>query len=244
IADCDTGYGNAINVRRTVSSIIQAGAAGLFIEDQLAPKRCGFVKGKELVSIEEAVGKFRAAVDERNEQDSDFIIMARTDGRTAVGGSLKEAIRRAKAYREEAGVDIVYVEALQSREEIKEVRRALDGPLSCSCQAIRPPVTLEELQELGMCITMGVMFFMAGDVAMWDMLVDMKERGLDAWIEWGRKTRGHPLAGFRIFDLVGFPKVREWEKMYLPKEDLAKYDESLGLYEPPENTSEASEAKT
>ncbi|MDH5364069.1 MAG: isocitrate lyase/PEP mutase family protein, partial [Dehalococcoidia bacterium] len=71
MADCDTGFGNAINVRRTVQSVVQAGAAGLFIEDQVAPKRCGFVKGKELISVEEAVGKFRAAVDARNELDPD-----------------------------------------------------------------------------------------------------------------------------------------------------------------------------
>jgi 2-methylisocitrate lyase-like PEP mutase family enzyme len=74
IADGDTGFGNAINVRRTVQSMIQAGAAGVFIEDQVAPKRCGYVKGKEIISLEEAVGKFRAAVDARNELDKDFII--------------------------------------------------------------------------------------------------------------------------------------------------------------------------
>jgi len=233
MADCDTGFGNAINVRRTVQSVIQAGAAGLFIEDQVAPKRCGFVKGKELISVEEAVGKYRAAVDARNELDPDFIIMARTDGRTAVGGSLEEAIRRAKAYQEEAMVDVIYVEALQSKEEIKEVRAALDGPLACSTQAIQPHPTLQELQALGMCLTLGIMFFEVGNVAMWDMLVAMKHRGLDPWIEWREKTKDHPMGGFGVFDLVGFPKVREWEERYLPKEEyLAKYDKSLGLYEP------------
>jgi 2-methylisocitrate lyase-like PEP mutase family enzyme len=92
--DCDTGFGNAINVRRTVESVIRAGAAALFIEDQVAPKRCGFTKGKEVVSIEEAVGKYRSAVDVRNELDPDFLIMARCDARGAVGGSLEEVIRR------------------------------------------------------------------------------------------------------------------------------------------------------
>lgn len=230
--DCDTGYGNAINVRRTVQLVIQAGAAGLFIEDQVAPKRCGFVKGKEVIPVEEAVGKFRAAVDVRNELDKDFVIMARTDARTAVGGSLEEAIRRAKAYREEAGVDVVYVEALQSREEIKKVRSVLDGPLACSSDAIQPQPTLKELQELGMCTTVGLSFFQVGYVAMWDMLAAMKEHGLDPWIEWSNKTKGHPVAGYRLFDLVGFPKVQEWEEKYLPKEYLDKYDKSMGLYDP------------
>jgi len=120
IVDCDTGFGSAINVRRTVASVIRAGAAGLFIEDQTAEKRCAFVAGKEVVSIEEAVGKYRAAIDVRNELDPDFIIMARTDSRTAVGGSLDEVIRRGKAYLE-TGADILYVAALQSREEISGV---------------------------------------------------------------------------------------------------------------------------
>ena len=79
VVDCDTGFGNAINVCRTVDEIIRAGAASLFIEDQVAPKRCGFVKGKELVSLEEAVGKYRAACDVRDRLDPDFVIMARTD---------------------------------------------------------------------------------------------------------------------------------------------------------------------
>jgi len=232
MADCDTGYGNAINVRRTVQLIIQAGAAGLFIEDQVEPKRCGFVKGKELVSIEEAVGKFQAAVDARNELDKDFIIMARTDARTAVGGSLEETIRRAKAYREEASVDAIYVESLQSRDEIKQVRAALDGPLACSCQAIEPKPTLQELQEMGICLTLGIMFFKVAYVAMWDMLAAMKQRGLDPWNEWSEKHKDHPMAEFGIFDLTGFPKIREWEEKYLSPEQLAKYDKSMGLYDP------------
>lgn len=232
MADCDTGFGNAINVRRTVRSVIQAGAAGLFMEDQVAPKRCGFVKGKELISVEEAVGKFRAAVDARNELDEDFVIMARTDARTAVGGGLNEAIYRANAYRKEAGVDVIYVEALQSREEIEKVRAAINGPLACSCQAVEPHPTLQELQDLGMCMTLGLMFFQVGYVAWWDMLVSMKRDGLEPWIEWRKKFKDHPMQWFGVFDLVGFPKIREWEEMYLSKEQLEKYEKSKGLYEP------------
>src|ERR1043165_9483438 len=75
LVDIDTGFGNALNVRRTMDEVIRAGAAGVFLEDQLAPKRCGWVKGKELVSIEEAVGKYRAACDVRDDLDPNFIIM-------------------------------------------------------------------------------------------------------------------------------------------------------------------------
>jgi len=182
--------------------------------------------------VEEAVGKYQAAVDARNELDKDFVIMARTDARTAVGGSLEEAIRRAKAYREEAGVDVIYVEALQSREEIKQVRAAINGSLACSPQAIQPQPTLQELQDMGMCMTLGVMFFQVGYVAWWDMLVAMKQRGLEPWNEWKEKAKDHPMSWFGVFDLVGFPEVLEQERKYLPKENLDKYDKSVGLYDP------------
>ncbi|MFC1941453.1 oxaloacetate decarboxylase [Chloroflexota bacterium] len=231
IADCDTGFGNAINVRRTVREVIKAGCAGVMIEDQVSPKRCGFTVGKELISVEEAVGKYRAAVDARNELDPDFCIQARTDARTAVGGSLEEVIRRAKAYKEEAGVDMLYVEALQSREEIKKVRAAVAGPLTVSTAAFKPEPSLEELQELGLCMTSRVQIFWVGNVAIWDLLTDMKKRGLAPWREWEEKHKDHPMGIWGVFDLVGFPKVREWEEKYLSKENLEKYDKSQGLYD-------------
>jgi 2,3-dimethylmalate lyase len=230
--DCDTGFGNAINVRRTVREMIQAGVAGLFLEDQLAPKRCGFVVGKELISMEEAVGKFRAACDARDELDPDFVIMARTDARTAVGGSIEEAIKRSIAYKE-AGVDISYVEALQSREEIKAVRAAVPGLLAVSSLAIRPMPALQELEDLGCCMTLGNMFFQVGNVAKWDMLVEMKEKGLEPFNKWHEEHRNHPAAWPRIFELMGFAQIREWEEKCLsPERVKAKYEKSKGLFEP------------
>jgi 2,3-dimethylmalate lyase len=229
--DCDTGFGNAINVRRTVDSVIRAGAAALFLEDQVSPKRCAYIKGKEVISLEEAVGKYRAAVDVRNELDPDFVIMARTDARTAVGGSLEEVIRRGKAYLD-AGVDIFYPEALQSREEIKQVRDALKGCLMyVGFKAIRPPLTQQECKDLGFCMT-SCHISQIGSVAMYDFLVELKERGMDLYGEFREKTMSHPLGGFGKFDLTGFPKIAEWEKKYLPPEQLEKYEHTLGAYDP------------
>jgi 2,3-dimethylmalate lyase len=229
--DCDTGFGNAINVRRTVESVIRAGAAALFIEDQVAPKRCGFVKGKQLISLEEAVGKYRAAVDVRNELDPDFIIMARSDARGAVGGGLDEVIRRGKAYVA-AGADIFYPEALQSRDEIKKVRDALkDCLLYASVSAIKPPLTEQEYKELGLCMAISHIS-RVGSVAMYDYLVELKERGIGVHGEFLERTKSHPLGGYGKFDLTGFPKIVEWEKKYLPPEQLDKYDSSIGLYDP------------
>lgn len=231
LVDADTGHGNALGARRTVQLLIQAGAAGCFIEDQKAPKRCGFVKGKQLISIEEAVGKYRAVCDLRNELDPDFIIMARTDARGAVGGGFDEAVRRAKAYQG-AGVDVIYVEALQSREEIKAFRAAIPGLFRGTEGALKPPLTAKEKDELGMCMT-SIHFANVGTVSMYDFLVDFRERGEDAWNEFSEKTKNHPLGGLGIFDLTGFPEVVKLEEKYLPQEDLDKYREpSLGLYDP------------
>lgn len=233
MVDCDTGFGNAINVRRTVSEVIMSGAAGLYFEDQVAPKRCGFVVGKELLSIEESIGKYRAAVDGRNEMDPDFVIMARTDARTAVGGSLAEAIKRSIAYKEEGGADVSYVEALQTRQEIEAVRAAVPGPIAVSVQALRPLPTMQELEDLGCCMTLSNMFFHTGTVAKWDMLAAMHERGLEPYHEWVEQHRHHPAAWPRIFERVGFSQIREWEEKYLSAEAVkTRYTESQGLFEP------------
>ncbi|MGZ8268458.1 MAG: isocitrate lyase/PEP mutase family protein [Burkholderiales bacterium] len=238
LVDCDTGFGNAINVRRTVASMIRCGAAGLFIEDQASPKRCAFVKGKEVISIEEAVGKYKAAIDVRNELDPDFIIMARTDARTAVGGSVEEVIRRGCAYLD-AGVDVFYVAGLQSRDEIKAVRGALKDRLrlglSGSWSAIKPPLTQEELQEFGLCMAHCNLRPIYA-IALYDFLMEFRKRGFDFENEFLKKYENHPMGGTNIFagvfDLSGLPKVAEWEQRYLPPEALARYESSLGLYDP------------
>jgi 2-methylisocitrate lyase-like PEP mutase family enzyme len=142
-----------------------------------------------------------------------------------------EVIRRGKAYLD-AGVDILYAEALQSREEIRQVRRALpDCWLYASTQAIKPPLTEPEMKELGLCMAVCHVSQVAS-VAMYDFLVEFKKRGLEAYLEFRRKTESHPLGGFRVFDLAGFPKVVEWEKKYLSPEKMEKYEQSLGVYDP------------
>ncbi len=128
IGDGDTGYGNAMNVRRTVTGFAKAGAASVMIEDQLAPKRCGHTPGKAVVGREEAFDRIRAAVDAREalrEKGEDILILARTDARHEHG--LGEAIERAARFAE-LGADILFVEAPQSEAEMREVCRSLPGP--------------------------------------------------------------------------------------------------------------------
>ena len=120
LADADTGFGSAINVIRTVRGYQKAGVAAIQLEDQVAPKRCGHMVGREVVSKEEMLGKIKAAVDARF--DPDFMIIARTDARTVHG--LDEALDRAKAY-EEAGADIIFVESPESDDEMKTINTTI-----------------------------------------------------------------------------------------------------------------------
>ena len=127
MGDGDTGYGNAMNVRRTVKSYAQAGFASIMIEDQIAPKRCGHTKGKLVVPRSDAINRMRAAIDARDEaraQGTDILILARTDARHSHG--LDEAIWRAKAFGE-MGADILFVEAPQSVDEMQQITRQAGG---------------------------------------------------------------------------------------------------------------------
>jgi 2-methylisocitrate lyase-like PEP mutase family enzyme len=123
IADIDTGYGNAINVVRSVREYERAGVAGFHIEDQVAPKKCGHYEGKAVVTVAEMVGKIKAAVDTR--RDADMVIIARSDARAIEG--LQSAIDRVNAYLE-AGADVGFVEAPQNAEELAQVPPKLKGP--------------------------------------------------------------------------------------------------------------------
>lgn len=146
IVDADTGYGNALNVMRTVNDLIRAGAAGMFLEDQVWPKRCGHMKGKQVIPLDEHVKKLQAAVEARGERD--FYIVARTDSRQALG--VKEAIARGVAFKE-AGADAVFIEAPESKEEMREIARQVPGPLVANMleRGVTPLMGPDELRELG-----------------------------------------------------------------------------------------------
>ena len=148
IVDADTGYGGVDNVMRTVDEVIKAGAGGLFIEDQVDPKRCGHVAGKRLISIGEGAAKIRAADKVRRELDEDFVIMARTDGRGALGGSFQESLDRARAFTD-AGADIIFPEGLVSVEEIGASVAATDVPISYNRTGVSPMLGLADLERLG-----------------------------------------------------------------------------------------------
>ena len=147
-ADADTGYGNAVNVYHTVKEFIRAGVAGVHIEDQEAPKKSGTLAGRRLISREEAIGKYKAAVAAKNEIDPEFVICARCDSIGSEGGNFEEAIQRCIGYVKEAGVDAIWVNTLQSREEIREACRRIPAPVIAPYYGPRLSPTFEEFQDL------------------------------------------------------------------------------------------------
>jgi carboxyvinyl-carboxyphosphonate phosphorylmutase len=175
IIDADTGYGNALNVIRTVNELIEAGAAGMFLEDQVWPKRCGHMKGKRVIPVEEHVQKIRAAVDAK--KDRDFFIVARTDARQVNG--LEDAIARCKRYKE-AGADALFIEAPRSLDELKTLARELPPPLVANMLegGVTPLLTKDELEKLGLqLIVCPLTALYASAKAMQDMFRLIKSAG-------------------------------------------------------------------
>jgi 2-methylisocitrate lyase-like PEP mutase family enzyme len=226
IADADNGYGNAINVIRTVREFIGAGVAGIHIEDQVAPKRCGHVAGREVIPLEEAAGKIRAAAATRAELDPEFVLIARTDARGAHGGSLDDAIGRANAYLE-AGADLAFVEGPTSVAEVERVCREVKGPVFYNMTGVSPRFSLEQMQSLGIAITISAGALMrAALAAMHDLAVELRDQGPMAEARFIERFAKHPLGDLHTF--AGFDRVRAWEREYLSPEALRKYEGSVG----------------
>lgn len=206
IADADTGYGNPLNVRRTVREMERSGAAGMLLEDQVWPKRCGHMTGKQVIPMEEYLEKLRAAVEARH--TSEFVFIARTDARAPLG--LREAIRRAKAYKE-AGADIIFVEAPQSADELREIAAEVPGPLMANMveKGLTPLLPAEELLALGyQVIAYPLSALYAATEAMRETLAELRRSGSTS----GCLDR---LASFEEFNrLVGLPELMELEKRY------------------------------
>jgi 2,3-dimethylmalate lyase len=195
IADADTGYGNALNVVRTVREYERAGVAGLHLEDQVAPKKCGHIAGKQVIPAREFADKIRAAAEYRT--DPDFVIIARTDARAVTG--LDDAIERGNRYAE-AGADIIFVEAPQTEDEIHRIAREVKAPLLANMVpgGRTPPVNVAELERLGFKVVIFPAVCMAAAVpAMEQALARLKETGTD-WHE------GAVLSPMDLFLKVGF----------------------------------------
>ena len=211
IADADTGYGNPLNVIRTVGAYEAAGVAGLHIEDQVAPKKCGHMEGKQVIGADEMAQKVRAAVDART--DPDFVIIARTDARAVEG--LDSALDRARRYRD-AGADVLFIEALVSEAEIEAAAAAFpDVPLLFNWAegGKTPPVGLDRLTELGYRIVIfPIGTLLAATAAMRRILREIAAAGTPASLLGELPTFGE------FTDFIGLPEVRGIEQRYIARE--------------------------
>jgi len=210
VCDADTGYGDPLNVIRTVGAYEAAGVAGIHIEDQVAPKKCGHLEGKLVIPAEEMAEKVRAAVEARTQPE--FVIIARTDARTVEG--LERSLERGRMYRE-AGADALFIEALTSEAEAEEAVRAFPGvPLLFNWAegGKTPPVSLDRLKELGYRIVIfPLSALLAATGAIRRILQEIAQAGTPT-------AAMHELPTFAEFvDFIGLPQVHAAEQRYAVK---------------------------
>ena len=236
LVDSDTGYGNAVNVYHATEGYIRAGAAGLHLEDQLAPKLSGTAAGKRCIPVEEAVGKYKAAVAARDALDPDFVICARCDFIGAEGGTFDDAVERCIRYKEEANVDLIWLNNVQNKEEVHEAAERIPGAVMPTFGGAPPGPTLQELQAWGVAVAIfPALTSSVGLQAVWELLNDFKERGTVAMDERRAQAAASKWGAARLHDFVhpGDGLVREIEKQYLPQDAQRDYDSTFGHFTPP-----------
>jgi methylisocitrate lyase len=207
ICDADTGFGNAINMIRTVREFESAGVAGIQIEDQVMPKKCGHTEGKLLITKDEMVQKVKAAVDTR--RDDDFVLIVRTDA-IAVNG-LEDALDRAQAYKE-AGADVIFVEAPRTVEEMQKICRVIKAPHLANMVeggGKTPILPLPKLKEIGYKIVIyPASAWMASIKAIKEVLSILKEDGSTS------RYAPHMVSFNEMFEVVGRSRFVKLEKKY------------------------------
>jgi 2,3-dimethylmalate lyase len=226
MADIDTGGGNAVNAAWITEKLIQGGVAGMNIEDQVFPKRCGHMAGKEVIPAEEMAGKIRACADVRKRLDPDFIINARTDVFAVMG--IEEAIRRSNLYLQ-AGADLAFIDGIKTRKDIEQAVREIQGPLSVNLMdAISGMKTelipIPELDRMGVGrVSIPVASIMVMHRALMNFFSELKRapQGI-------LPGQTHWVSSFEEFtDFVGLKEYRNMEEEYLPRERMeVKYREA------------------
>ncbi len=232
LLDCDTAFGNATNVWFTVEEVVRAGLAGLQIEDQEAPKKSGTGGGRRCISMDEAVGKYKAAVAARNSIDPSFVICARTDSVGSEGGGIDDAIKRCQTYLKDGGVDMVWLNAIETLDDVKRAAKEIPGPVLLTGGAAGVS-SLDDYRNAG------VKFFMHPTLAAsgalqgaWQALHQFKEQGLQGLKEWGMAARGyaHGAADFRAFNRNDM--IKDLEAKFMPADLQRDYVNTFGLDSP------------
>jgi 2-methylisocitrate lyase-like PEP mutase family enzyme len=218
ILDGDTGHGGIMAVRRLARESIDAGLAGLRLDDQpLEQKRRTLSAGISIVSREEAIARYRAAVDAKNEIDPDFVIMAQCYARNAVNGGMAETLKRLRLYETKAGVDWVQFEAPHSVQEIERARKAVKGPFSAMKGQLPRALTLAEHGALKLN---AAWYTFLPDLVLkasaWSFLETFQDRGIGAWFEFLEKNPATPFTGGKAWnwDATGMTELTKLEARY------------------------------
>lgn len=223
LLDADTGFGNAVNVHFSVQEIVRSGVAALNIEDQETPKRSPSGGGKRCIPLDEAAGKIRAAVAARDAIDPTFVIAARCDS-IGFEPDLAQTIERCLAY-EQAGADIVWLNAVETREQLAKVCAVVTRPVLCNWHGVaEAPPSFEEMQQLGVRVALyPAMTALAGLQGAWELLNEFKVHGPQALAAWRQRATASPhgAADYKRFTKHG--SVRELEQHFLPTRDQRSY---------------------
>jgi 2,3-dimethylmalate lyase len=226
IVDGDTGHGGIMAVRRLVRECIKAGLAGVRIDDQpIEGKRMTQSAGLEVVPLEQAIARYRAAVDMKNELDPNFVIMAQCYARDAANGGLDECLTRLAAYQDMAGVDWVQFESPHAIDEVKQARARVKGAFSFMKGKLPRTLGLKEHLELGVTIAWYPGFtHMVMRAALWDFLKDFHARDIAAWEDFLASRKGKELPDVSTGpDGEGLERQRALEEKYLSADQLEKY---------------------
>jgi 2-methylisocitrate lyase-like PEP mutase family enzyme len=223
LLDADTGFGNAVNVHYSVQEIVRSGVAALNIEDQEAPKKSPTGGGRRCIPRDEAVGKVRAAVAARDAIDASFVICARCDS-IGVEPDLDDTIARCVAYAE-AGADLVWLNAVETREQLGRVCATTNAPVLCNWfSKVEPAPSFEELAKLGVRVALyPVLAAQAGLQGAWELLHDFKERGPVALADWQQRAAQSRFGQADYKSLTGHQDVRAVEERFLPARERRDY---------------------
>lgn len=206
LVDIDTGYGSPLNVWKTVTDIEKLGAGGIFLEDQVWPKRCGHMKGKSVISKDDYVQKLKAAIDARKSKD--FIIVARTDSLAQYG--IDEAIERGKEFQK-IGADVIFIEAPKTLEEMKKITAEIDAPLLANMieEGVTPNLPAKDLEKLGFrMVVFPLSALYSSTYAIKNVFLSLQKTGMT-------KNLKKKMITFKEFnDFVNLPKYNQLEKKY------------------------------
>jgi 2-methylisocitrate lyase-like PEP mutase family enzyme len=229
LVDCDTGYGNAVNVTFAVEEIIRTGAAAMSLEDQEAPKKSATLAGRRCIPLDEALGKIKAATAARDALDPSFSICARVDVLGAEGGTIEDAVKRGVAYASEGRADLIWLNSVETIEDCARACKAIPAPVLVIWGGPLPAPTPAEYERAGVKIALyPTVAATSGMNAAWRVMNDLKARGPQAIYDFAAEMRAAPCGPADQAKLVRQDRIRNIEERFLTKDAQRDYDHTWG----------------